>query len=97
MAVFGCEMAESYLEHQEFKFNCDNLALCWLLCNIKDMRHLEIFGSVTASFKFKVQHTKCVDNVMADSMSRMFKWAEVEVQDENYLALLKACCSCTST
>jgi hypothetical protein len=64
--VFRCERARSYLEHKEFELHCDNLASCWLFRNAKDVGWLGRWILHLAPFRFKVQHTKGVDNVVAD-------------------------------
>ena len=69
--MFGCERTRSYLEHKEFQLHCDNLALCWLLRKVKNVRKLGRWILCLAPFKFKVHH-KGVDNVVADS-SQMFE------------------------
>jgi hypothetical protein len=86
--VFGCERARTYLEHKEFELHCDNLALCWLFRNVKDMGRLGRWILRLAPFKFKVHHTKGVDNVVADS-SRMFEGHEVTDQEEGLLATIQ--------
>ena len=68
--VFGCERARSYLEHKEFELYCDNLALCCLFRNVKEVGRLGRWIRL-APFKFTVHHTKGVENV-ADS-SQMFE------------------------
>jgi hypothetical protein len=42
-----------------------------------------------APFKFKVQHTKGVDNVVADLLSRMFERHEVTDLEEGLLAMIQ--------
>ena len=87
--VFGCEKARTYLEHKEFELHCDNLALCWLFRNVKDVGRLGRWILRLAPFKFKVCHTKGADNVVADTLSRMFEGKEGMVQDEENLAVLQ--------
>jgi len=87
--VFGCERARSYLEHKEFELHCNNLALCWLFHKVKDMRRLGRWILRLAPFKFTVHHTKGVDNVVADSLSRMFNEHEVTDQEEGLLAMIQ--------
>jgi hypothetical protein len=86
--VFGCKRARSYLEHKEFEVHCDNLALCWLFRNVKDVGRLGRWILHLAPFKFKVHHTKGVDNVVADS-SHMFEGHEVTDQQEELLAMIQ--------
>ena len=83
------------MEHQEFEFHCDNLALCWLLRKVKDVGRLGRWVLRLCPFKFKVQHTRGVDNVVADSLSRMFERQEADVWE--IWPSCKTCCSWTST
>jgi len=71
--IYGCEKCRPYLEHRKFEMLCDNLALCWLLKRVKDVGRLGRWILGLAPFKFKVKHTRGVDNVVADSLSRMFE------------------------
>jgi len=74
MAVlFGCEKCRSYLQHKEFELNCDNLALCWLLKRVKNIRRLDRWVLRLAPFKFRVKHTRRTNNVVADALSRVFE------------------------
>jgi hypothetical protein len=71
--ILGCQKCRVYLEHAEFDLHCDNLALCWLLKKVKDVGRLGRWILRLAPFKFKVKHTRGVENVVADELSRMFK------------------------
>jgi hypothetical protein len=71
--LFGCERCRCYLEHKEFELECDNLSLCSLLRRTKDVGRLGRWMLRLAPFKFKVRHTRGVDNVVADALSRMFE------------------------
>jgi hypothetical protein len=57
--VFGCEKARTYLEHKEFELHCDNLALCWLFRNVKEVGRLGRWILRLSPFRFKLrgQHT----------------------------------------
>ena len=68
---FGCDKCRVFLEHKEFELHCDNLALCWLLKKVKDVGRLGCWILRLAPFKFRVRHTRGVDNVVADALSRM--------------------------
>jgi len=68
---------------------CDNLALCWLFRNVKDVGRLGRWILRLAPFKFKVHHTKGVDIVVADSLSWMFEGKEVTDQEEGMLAMIQ--------
>jgi hypothetical protein len=88
--VFGCEKARVYLEHKEFELRCDNLALCWLLRRPKDVGRLGRWILRLAPFKFKVVHTRGVDNVVADALSRMFEGSREEAPEVTCGALLES-------
>jgi len=87
--VFGCERARTYLEHKEFELHCDNMALCWLFKNVKDVGRLGRWIVRLAPFKFKVCHTKGSENVVADALSRMFEGNEREFQEGETVAVLQ--------
>jgi hypothetical protein len=70
--LFGCEKCRPYLEHKEFELLCDNLALCWLLKRVKDVGRLGRWVLRLAPFKFKIKHSRGIDNVVADAFSRMY-------------------------
>jgi len=55
-------------------------ALCWLLRKVKDVGRLGRWNLRLYPFKLKVQHTKSVDIVMADSLSRMLEGQEADVR-----------------
>jgi hypothetical protein len=88
--LFGCERCRTYLEHKEFELRCDNLALCWLLKRVKDVGRLGRWILRLAPFKFKVVHTRGVDNVVADASSRMFERKVVENPEFNCAVLRKS-------
>jgi hypothetical protein len=71
--VLGCEKARTYLEHKVFELHCDNLALCWLFKNMKDVGRIGRWILRLAPFKFKFVHTKGTDNAVPDALSRMFE------------------------
>ena len=76
--LFGCEKCRSYVEHKEFELQCDNLALCWLLKNVKDVGRIGRWILRLSPFKFRVKHTRGADNVVADALSRMYEGAVIE-------------------
>jgi len=88
VVVFGCERARSYLEHKEFELLCDNLALCWLFPNVKDVGRLGRWIICLAPFKFRVYHTKGTNNMAADSF-RMFEGHDVSEQGGGFLATMQ--------
>jgi len=87
--IFGCEKCRSYLEHKEFELHCNNLALCWLLRRVKDVGRLGRWILRLIPFKFRVKHTRGVDNVVADALSRMFEGGCAETTEANCAAFLE--------
>jgi transposase InsO family protein len=79
--IFGCKKYHPYLEHKEFELQCDNLALCWLLKKVKDIGRLGRWILRLALYKFRVEHTRGSENVVADALSRMFEETPVEVPE----------------
>jgi len=65
--VFGCAKVRSYLEHKRFESHCDNLALCWVFHNVKDIGMLGRWILRLVPFKFRVHHAKGTDYMVADS------------------------------
>ena len=57
---------------QRVRVTLQNLALCWLLRNAKDVGRLGRWILLLEPFKFKVKHTRGVDNLVADGLSCMF-------------------------
>ena len=88
--VFGCEKCGVYLEHKEFELHCDNLALCWLLRKVKDIGRLGRWILRLAPFKFRVRHTRGVDNVVADALSRMFEGERSETLEGTCASLIQS-------
>jgi hypothetical protein len=54
--IFGCAKCHTCLEHKEFEFCCDNLALCWLLKRAEDVGHLGRFILQLVPLKFRVKN-----------------------------------------
>ena len=88
--IFGCEKCRTYLEHREFVLHCDNLALCWLLKRVEDVGCLGRGVLRLAPFKFKVKHTRGLDKVLADALSRMFEGDCTEAPDMACATLLES-------
>jgi hypothetical protein len=88
--IFGCEKCRVYLKHSEFELHCNNLALCWLLKRVMDVGLLGQWILHLAPFKFKVKHTRGVENVVADMLSRMFEGGGGENPEVTCAALLES-------
>jgi hypothetical protein len=88
--LFGCEKCRIYLEHKEFYLHCDNLVLCWLLKRVKDVGRLGRWILRLVPFKFRVSHTRGVDNVVADALSRMFEGISEETPVARCASLMES-------
>jgi hypothetical protein len=88
--IFGCDKCRVYLNHKEFELHCDNLALCWLLWKVKDVGRLGRWILRLAPFKFRVKHTRGVDNVVADALSRMFEGECSEILEGTCASLMQS-------
>lgn len=85
--IYGCGKCRPYLEHREFELQCDNLALCWLLKRTREVGRQGSWILRLAPFKFKVTHTRVVDNKVADALSRMFEGTSVDTPEGTCAAL----------
>ncbi|URQ09129.1 replicase [Halyomorpha halys erranti-like virus 1] len=70
--VFGIEKFRQYLEHREFLLETDNQALSWLLAHPRQLGKIGRWVAKLTSFKFRVQHIRGTQNVIADTLSRMY-------------------------
>jgi ribonuclease HI len=70
--LFGMEKFRKYVEHQEFLLETDNQSLSWLLAHLRQLGKIGRWVARISSFKFRVQHIRGTQNIIADSLSRMF-------------------------
>ena len=85
--VYALDKFRRFLEHAEFLLETDNQALSWLLAHPWQLGKIGRWVVKISSFKFKVQHIRGTQNVVADALSRMFSQPS-EVQPEQPCALL---------
>ena len=79
------EKFRKYVEHQEFLLETDNQALSWLLAHPGQLGKIGRWVARISSFKFRVQHIRGTQNIIADSLSRMFMEEEsLEELDPEY-------------
>ena len=71
--VFAFEKFKPFLEHKEFLLETDNQALSWLLNHLKQLGLIGRWVLRLNCYKFKVQHIRGTQNVVADTLSRMFQ------------------------
>jgi len=70
--VFGVNKFRRFLEHAEFLLETDNQALSWLLAHPRQLGKLGRWVVQISSLKFQVQHLRGTQNVVADTLSRMY-------------------------
>jgi len=70
--VFGVDKFRRFLEHSEFLLETDNQALSWLLAHPRQLGKIGRWVVKIAAFKFKVQHVRGSQNLIADALSRMY-------------------------
>jgi transposase InsO family protein len=70
--VFAVDKFRRYLEHAEFLLETDNQALSWLLAHPRQLGKIGRWVVKLSALKFKVQHIRGTQNVVADALSRMF-------------------------
>ena len=71
--VFTFEKFNPFLEHKEFLLETDNQALSWLLNHTKQLGRIGRWVLRLNCYKFKVQHIRGTQNVIANTLSRMFQ------------------------
>ena len=77
VVLFAVEKFRMYLEHLEFDLETDNLALSWCLARPRKTGRLARWAVRFSAFKFVPHHIKGSDNVIADSLSRMFQCEDI--------------------
>jgi hypothetical protein len=70
--LIGMDKFRPDLEHTEFLLETDNQALSWLLSHPRQLGKIGRWVVKISSLKFKVQHVRGTQNVVADALSRMF-------------------------
>lgn len=80
--LFALEKFKLYLEHQPFLLETDNQALSWVLARPRRTGRIARWAVRISAFHFKVKHIRGSENVVADSLSRMFESEPKEQEDE---------------
>jgi hypothetical protein len=70
--LFGTKKFRKYIEHQEFILETDNQALSWLLSHPRQLGKIGRWVAKISALKFQVRHIRETQNVVADTLSRMF-------------------------
>jgi hypothetical protein len=71
--LFGMEKFRKYIEHQEFILETDNQALSWLLSHLRQLGKIGRWVVKISALKFEVRHIRGTQNIVADTLSRMFE------------------------
>ena len=88
--LFGIEKFRLYLEHAEFDLHTDNQALSYVLARPRKSGRLARWAVRISAFKFKVTHLRSSQNVIADTLSRMFEgYPCEEASDDSQCAHFK--------
>jgi transposase InsO family protein len=87
--LFGTEKFRKYIEHQDFILETDNQALSWLLAHPRQLGKIGRCVVKISALKFEVRHVRGTQNIVADTLSRMFEvpMAESPGQVESNLVL----------
>ncbi|KAJ4430483.1 hypothetical protein ANN_22699 [Periplaneta americana] len=72
VVLFGVEKFRMYLEHSRFILQTDNQALSWVLAHTHKSGRLVRWALRISAFHFSVEHVRETQNVVADTVSRMF-------------------------
>jgi hypothetical protein len=70
---FGTEKFRKYVKHQEFILETDNQALSWLLSHPRQLGKIGRWVVKLSALKFQVRHIRGTQNIVADTLSRMFE------------------------
>jgi hypothetical protein len=80
--LFGTDKFRRYLEHREFLLETDNQALSWLLSHPRQLWKTGRWVARISALKIDVRHIRGTQNIVADTLSRMF---EVPGEEEKHL------------
>lgn len=80
--VFGFEKFNLYLAHRKFILQTDNSALSWVLNHPKQVGKIARWILKIQDFKFDVEHIRGTQNIVADTLSRMYQTNKVEQKDK---------------
>lgn len=83
--IFAVEKFRPFLEHKEFLLETDNQALSWMLNHPKQLGRIGRWVLRLNCYKFRVRHIRGTQNVIADSLSRMFQVPVQETHTETKL------------
>lgn len=78
--LFGVDRFRRFLEHAEFLLETDNMALSWLLAHPRQLGKIGRWVVRISSLKFRVQHIRGTQNILADTLSRMYHNPNDEVE-----------------
>ena len=70
--LFGTEKFRKYIKHQEFILEMDSQAHSWLLSLPRQLGKTGRWAVKMSALKFQVRHIRETQNIVADTLSRMF-------------------------
>ena len=80
--LFGTEKFRKYIEHQDFVLETDNQALSWLLAHPRQLGKIGRWVVKISALKFEVRHVRGTQNIVADTLSRMFEVPTAESSEQ---------------
>jgi thiaminase len=71
--AFATEKFRKYIEQQEFILQTDNQALSRLLSHSRQLGKIGRWMAKISALKFQVRHIRGKQNIVADTLSRLFE------------------------
>jgi len=71
--LFGTEKFHKYIQHQDFILETDKQALSWLLSHTRQLGKTGRWVVKISALNFEVRHVRRKQNIVADTLSRMFE------------------------
>jgi hypothetical protein len=73
VVLFATEKFQKYIDHKEFILQTDNQALSWLLSHPRQLGKIGRWVAKISALKFQVRLIRGKQNIVADTLSRMFE------------------------
>ena len=86
--LHGVENFRVYLEHADFLLQSDSQALSWVLTRTRKSGRLARFVLGISAIKFSVELIRGSQNIIADSLSRMFEGTRMADALSSYLLVI---------
>lgn len=81
--LFALDKFRFYLEHRRFQLETDNQALSWVLARPRKTGRIARWAVRISAYQFDVVHIRGAQNIVADSLSRMFEGEHEAIEEEN--------------